>query len=790
MNGLPEGRTVRRVLAAFAAAAFVLSAAGRADAERVVDERIFRALDGPLGPDARVRTGLLTLEDGAEVTLEVTPFQPFAPGARVVIHGKLGDFLAPLPSDRWFTGHVAGDPESVVVLARGRGIRGLVMSDGRVSTLAPERHPYGDGPPGRTLVRTLDPETDVPDAIRNFTCGTDSLPVPPETRPAAAAGRRALSSVMYSAGIAVETDYELYTKFNSTSNLTTYVGDLFAYVSAVYQRDVLVTLQVNYLSIWTTAADPWNATSDTNAALSEFVTYWNANRSGVPRSTAHMLSGKGLGGGIAYVSALCNSSFGYGVSASLAGVAPTNISTTYWDFMVVAHELGHNFGSPHTHCYVPPVDHCYSGEGGCYSGATSVPPEKGTIMSYCHLLGSYSNIKMFLGVTGETSQAVTAKIRTYVEGHTSCFGTVAGPVINAIVPNLGAAAGGTAVTVSGTGFLAGATVTIGGVAPTSVTIVNATTITATTGAHADGIVDVTVKNPGNQGYTAVAVYTYGTGVTPTPTPTPTPTLTLTATLTRTQTPTPTPSLTPTRTPTATPIPTATPTSLPTATPTAAPTPTRTPTATRTATPTFTGTPTPTRTPTTTPTFTGTSTPTPGPGTPTMTPTITPTRTPTPTVTPTQTSTPPPPTPTPTPSATPTPTPTPTGSPSLGTGLYPLAPCRAIDTRNANGPLGGPALSGSASRTFSLTGVCGIPAWARAVSANVAVVNPTAAGDLTIYPATLLVAPPTSTISFRSGRNRANNAILTLASDGTGRVVVKNNAMGALYLVVDVNGYYR
>ena len=162
---------------------------------------------------------------------------------------------------------------------------------------------------------------------------------------------------MYYAGIAVETDYELYTKFNSTENLTKYVGDLFAFVSAVYQRDVLVTLQVNYLSIWTTSADPWNATSDTYAALSEFVSYWNTNRTAVPRSTAHMLSGKGLGGGIAYLNALC-SGFGYGVSASLAGVAPTNISTTYWDFMVVAHELGHNFGSPHTHCYSPPVDQC------------------------------------------------------------------------------------------------------------------------------------------------------------------------------------------------------------------------------------------------------------------------------------------------------------------------------------------------------------------------------------------------------------------------------------------------
>jgi hypothetical protein len=707
-----------------ALAVFALFGAARADAERVVDERIFRVLDGPLGPDVRIATQPVTLEDGTSVELEVSQFQVFAPGAQIVVHGRLGDVLAPAPTDRWFTGRVIGDPSSVVVLARGRSLRGFVVTGGRVSVLGPERHPYGDGPPGRTLVRTLDPETDMPDAMRAFTCGADSLPVPPETRPAATLNRRALSSVMYYAGIAVETDYELYAKFNSTANLTKYVGDLFTFVSAVYQRDVLVTLQVNYLSIWTTAADPWNATSGTSAALSEFLTYWNSNRTTVPRSTAHMLSGKGLGGGIAYLNALC-SGFGYGVSASLSGVAPTNITFTYWDFMVVAHELGHNFGSPHTHCYSPPVDQCWSGESGCYTGPTSVPPEKGTIMSYCHqLAGGYSNIKMLLGVTGETSQAVTARIRTYVEGRTTCFGTVDGPVVTGIVPNAGPTAGGTAVTISGTGFVSGATVTIGGAAATGVAFVNATTLTATTAAHADAVVDVTVKNPSNQGYTATSIYTYGTGIPPTPTPTPTATATAT----------PVPTITPTPTPTATATPTQTPTFLP--------------------------------------------------GTPTPTPTLTPTRTSTPTPTPTTTPTP---TRTPTPvPATPTPTPTPLGASTFFT----ITPCRLVDTRNAAGPLGGPALGAGASRTFTLAGSCGVPAGALTVSANVTIVSPAAAGDVVIYPATLASPPAASTVSFRAGRTRANNAHLFLSSDGTGRITVRNNANGALNLVLDVNGYYR
>jgi hypothetical protein len=118
------------------------------------------------------------------------------------------------------------------------------------------------------------------------------------------------------------------------------------------------------------------------------------------------------------------------------------------------------------------------------------------------------------------------------------------------------------------------------------------------------------------------------------------------------------------------------------------------------------------------------------------------------------------------------------------------PCRVLDTRNPNGPLGGPAIGGSSQRTFTLPPACGIPSGAKSVSANVTVVNPGAQGDLVIYPATLVIAPNASTISFRAGRTRANNAQLLLSVDGTGRITVKNNAAGALDLVLDVNGYFR
>lgn len=69
-------------------------------------------------------------------------------------------------------------------------------------------------------------------------------------------------------------------------------------------------------------------------------------------------------------------------------------------------------------------------------------------------------------------------------------------VVMAIRPMLGTTAGGSPVTIVGTGFLAGARVTIGGQRATEVEVIDSTRITALTPAHDEGLVDVVVRNPG------------------------------------------------------------------------------------------------------------------------------------------------------------------------------------------------------------------------------------------------------------------------------------------------------
>jgi hypothetical protein len=128
---------------------------------------------------------------------------------------------------------------------------------------------------------------------------------------------------------------------------------------------------------------------------------------------------------------------------------------------------------------------------------------------------------------------------------------------------------------------------------------------------------------------------------------------------------------------------------------------------------------------------------------------------------------------------------------LGARFYSLPPCRILDTRNTpSGPLAGPALQPSATRTFNVSASgCGIPSGAWAVSVNATITGPGAPGYVTLYPGGGTL-PLASTINFSPGQTRANNAVVPLASDFTGTINVTNGSSGTVHLILDVNGYFK
>lgn len=130
-------------------------------------------------------------------------------------------------------------------------------------------------------------------------------------------------------------------------------------------------------------------------------------------------------------------------------------------------------------------------------------------------------------------------------------------------------------------------------------------------------------------------------------------------------------------------------------------------------------------------------------------------------------------------------------PSGDLDFFTLVPCRLVDTRLAPGPHGGPALASGATRTFDLNQSCAVPATAKALSLNIAVAGSTGNGYVTVGPGGCPV-PAVSTINFSAGQTRANNAIATLAADGSGNLIAFAVVAGggSVDLILDVNGYFE
>jgi len=190
---------------------------------------------------------------------------------------------------------------------------------------------------------------------------------------------RGQSATVHALQLALECDSTYFTKHQSSLAFSAqYALTLAGACSAIYQRDANVILQIPFLRIWT-YTDPYVGTI--NERLGNIRTYWNANMQHVNRAVTCLLSGSG-GGGLAWVGVLCNG-FGYNVSG-VNGQVNFPADGYIWDVNVTAHELGHNIGSPHSHnCgWNPPLDSCWYAEGGCYDHTL---PQRGSIMSYCHL---------------------------------------------------------------------------------------------------------------------------------------------------------------------------------------------------------------------------------------------------------------------------------------------------------------------------------------------------------------------------------------------------------------------
>lgn len=359
-------------------------------------------------------------------------FEVFTPDARVVVVGDAGPAEIAPPANVYFKGALEGVTGSRVLIS--------VLADGNVRGIATDWSgaalvlPSFDGVPE---LRRIDPARA---PSRTFSCGQSKLATPFEPLSSDSSPVPSAATLTpppaHTARLAVETDFEFYQLFGDTLDATNYVADIVAFMSILYEDEVDTSIRLSYLRLWTTSGDPWNQVSPV-CNLFDLGKRWNDTQGAVSRTIAHMMSGKNNGGGVAWVGVLCSGAFnfntsgygctftnnsnyggGYGYTGTMDGNFTYENPGVLWDTVATSHEIGHNFNSPHTHCYgnlggnPSVVDTCYAGEcgdPGCHCGALGFPGAgtstggtqgtgTGTVMSYCHLRpGGFSNVTYTLG---------------------------------------------------------------------------------------------------------------------------------------------------------------------------------------------------------------------------------------------------------------------------------------------------------------------------------------------------------------------------------------------------------
>ncbi|MEO6045537.1 MAG: IPT/TIG domain-containing protein, partial [Tepidiformaceae bacterium] len=140
------------------------------------------------------------------------------------------------------------------------------------------------------------------------------------------------------------------------------------------------------------------------------------------------------------------------------------------------------------------------------NASTSVAVASATQLTALAPAGAAGVADVRVTTTGGTSANVAADNFTYAS---------AAPVITTLSPSGGTIAGGTVVTITGTGFAGATSATFGGVTGTSFIVDSDTQIRVSSPARVAGIVDVVVTGPGGASVTGTATkYTYTTASIP------------------------------------------------------------------------------------------------------------------------------------------------------------------------------------------------------------------------------------------------------------------------------------
>jgi len=283
-----------------------------------------------------------------------------------------------------YKGVVEGDASSLVALSVfNNEVMALISTDhgnmilGRIDNDRESRH-------------ILYAESDL-DKAPGFECGTpdDGFGYAEEDLKPQASGRDAGDCVR----VYIEIDDDIVTEKGGAGPATNYITGLFNQSITLYNNET-VSMTISEIKAWTTNS-PY--TGNTSSAM---LSSYQANTGDFNGNISHLVSYQ-ASGGIAVLDNLCSSTADWRKCFSSIDATYQNVPTYSWSVMVITHEMGHVIGSKHTHACAwngnnTAIDGCAGGvEGNC--ALPPIPPEGGTIMSYCHITNSGINFNLGFG---------------------------------------------------------------------------------------------------------------------------------------------------------------------------------------------------------------------------------------------------------------------------------------------------------------------------------------------------------------------------------------------------------
>jgi hypothetical protein len=358
------------------------------------------------------RTGRLTLETSSGAfALTLVPTDVRSDNYRAIAAGDDGETreLERAPS-RTFKGSVEGIEGSQARFTIDRDtFEGLIIARGEKFFVEPASHYTQAAARGDFLFYR---ESDVipGNAVE---CGVETLSekvseqlshVSTSSTSASVAPQAAVLSPTREAEIATEADFEFYQA--NGSNATAANNEILSImnqVNGVYQAEIGLTFKVGFQRVWTTSADPYDATT-LSGLLTQVQSVWaNSPPAGSEnRDLVHMWTGRDLDGfvaGLAYSQVTVNGvqsdgvvcrfpQFAVGVSERQT-LAPQKA-------IIPAHEIGHNFSAHH------PEE---VGHNECALTIMSGVSQTNTLFSFCQF--SRDEITNYINANGSCLTNVT-----------------------------------------------------------------------------------------------------------------------------------------------------------------------------------------------------------------------------------------------------------------------------------------------------------------------------------------------------------------------------------------------